>query len=182
VELIVGGADVHCLWDRGYIHPQSLDEDDDMLTKEMAKKREPKDDGELQTPLLSLFEGFSESRYWYPKKSLPQRPQELLEMWLKLLQDSGVDLLKYGRKETKIHASESIQEKYLLYLWPSKGYMYDAEDLVFDGFTYGRSVDDWRLPDQDLVARSLGEFWEMVEIETRIWETRQKAMPGAWVF
>jgi hypothetical protein len=159
MELVEGGADLHGLWDKHTDHLVYL------------------------TPLLCLFEGLSCCRSYWPEECLPQSPQALLETWLEALQASSVELLNYGRKEAKINANKSMQRKFPLCL-RSDG-IYSVEiDLELDGFTYGRSVADWKIPECDVAAGWSRDFWWMIESEAEIpgTSTPEMTMPGAWVF
>jgi hypothetical protein len=165
MELIEGGADLHGLWDIHTDHPVYL------------------------TPLLCLFEGLSHCRFYWPEECLPQSPQALLETWLEALQASSVELLNYGRKEAKINANKSMQRKFRLYLRRDKRYWLEIDqeyydDLELDGFTYGRSVADWEIPECDVAAGWSRDFWWMVESEMEVpgTSTPEMTMPGAWVF
>ena len=53
-----------------------------------------------------------------------------------------------------------------------------------DGFAYGRSVTDWKIPECDVVAGWSRDFWCMTESEMEMAEipTPEMAMPGSWVF
>lgn len=187
--MVEGGADLHGLSDGGRYRTEPIE--DVWLTEDTN----PEEDGgpgrerppsPYMTPLLCLLDGLSSCRFYWPEECLPQSPQTALTMWLEVLQSSGVDLLKYGRKESKINASHSMERRFPFFL-TTKEYDDDDEDyLELDYFTYGRSVADWQIPEYiyDSVLCSFQDFWSMVEWEMEIADisTPEMMMPGAWVF
>ena len=58
------------------------------------------------------------------------------------------------------------------------------DDFEIDGFAYGRSVADWKVPECDVAAGWSRDFWRTIESEMEILgpSAPEMAIPGAWVF
>ncbi|THV53952.1 hypothetical protein BGAL_0038g00300 [Botrytis galanthina] len=97
-----------------------------------------------------------------------------MQLWLEILHDSGIDLLKYGKVE---HAKflESTPRCYIYLVLMEKRYV---EPIHLISFVYGPAVDDWKFwysldePYQNYY-KNFRDFWELVDHPER-------GMPGAW--
>ena len=91
----------------------------------------------------------------------------LLKIWLEDLQESGVDLEEYGRKETELHQQQ-------LTVWNFDHFEYDADfsptgregTWVVKNLIYGPSTSDWKLE---------MDYWGKDAAENL------KKMPGDWI-
>ena len=93
--------------------------------------------------------------------SLRWKLRWLLKNWLKSLQESGVDLEEYGRKETDLHQKGLVT-------W-NLSYDYQSDRHFLTSLTYGPSISDWKI---------------MIEVRPRD-STESVAkipeMPGGWI-
>ncbi len=80
-----------------------------------------------------------------------------VEEWLEVLEEAGVDLVEYGRREKELFQQNKWRQPYNYF-----------------SFVYGPKPSDWRFWRIPLLNDGFQEFWEMTEHPER-------AMPGAWV-
>ncbi|KAF4810843.1 hypothetical protein CGCTS75_v014468 [Colletotrichum tropicale] len=117
---------------------------------------------------------------WHPAELLDQLLQSAITHWVTILYDSGVDLLRYGRKMRYIYqklgwfvSGEGI------WRLDSKGYrteIYYTCSLL--GITYGSLPEQWRLwwaPDINDYA---ADFWNLVEDSSS--NPSGFNVPGGW--
>ncbi|KAK8060912.1 hypothetical protein PG996_010842 [Apiospora saccharicola] len=130
------------------------------------------------TPFLRLILSNMnwESRHYL---TIPKRANKMLQEWVKLLSEVGVDIEEYGQRELDIlqdAASESfihfeagkLITEYIRVRFPLEGC-----ELCLYGFTYGPNVEDWTILCNDPTSQFAGEFWDLME-------DRPLEMPGAW--
>ena len=91
--------------------------------------------------------------------TMTQKIQLLLKTWLVCLQESGVDIEEYGRREMEFH-----QRGLVSWTWPSILQGVDA-DWLLTILTYGPSPSDWKIDIQ----------WREVP------PGNHGKMPGGWV-
>lgn len=109
------------------------------------------DDGKsMKYPVSSI----DESACWRLRR-LPQ----LLYTWLEFLQECGVDLEEYGRKETDLHQQGLVP-------WNWRNFFSLRERWFLTSFTYGPSPSDWK-----------------VEMELRYEDATESVakVPGEWI-
>jgi hypothetical protein len=102
---------------------------------------------------------------------------DTLRIFLRDLEDSGIDLLEYGRREKELHHLEVINKEFR-YRYRLKHLTNGRQHYVFPrwhlvGFSYGLSIQDWQFWGSEPTDAFAGDFWYMVE---HPWES----MPGAW--
>ena len=90
-----------------------------------------------------------------------RRPELLLNLWLTCLQEAGVDLEEYGRKEMELHEEGLIS-------WVLKDSTTWKGDwiLVLKTFTYGPSPSDWEVQLERRDAKA---------------DAEPRKTPGAWI-
>ncbi|KAF5874449.1 uncharacterized protein Bfra_004457 [Botrytis fragariae] len=105
-----------------------------------------------------------------------------MRLWLEILYDSGIDLMKYGRAEHDKFMESTI--KWELYLYHQENLIGTSEPRYWCtrahliSFVYGPAVDDWKFwysldePYRNYY-KSFRDFWELVDHPER-------GMPGAW--
>jgi len=121
----------------------------------------------LRTPLLEFLRGAFDG-FWFERKrvgSVLKVIMELLTTWLELLQNCGVDLVKYGRKEKNLHRANQTSPEF-----PT---MRISPNLRLINFTYGAQPKDWKFWFIEVLEDWFSEFWDMVDHPER-------SMPGAW--
>jgi len=97
-----------------------------------------------------------------------------LRTWLKQLKDSGVDLVKYGKKEHRfLECSYSNSEWWYWEHWRRKRWEYVRSNLRLINFTYGPEPGDWKFWFAPIMKDYFLDFWEMINHPER-------ATPGAW--
>ncbi|CAG8956695.1 hypothetical protein HYFRA_00012239 [Hymenoscyphus fraxineus] len=112
------------------------------------------------TPFGGMFTGLG-------TKVESSRTKNLVRYWLCALQDSGVDLYEYGRREKEMSNGGTSLAVY------EYGRLYGRIRLV--NFTFGSAPEDWELfYTEENISTEVLEFWDMVDHPER-------ALPGAWV-
>ena len=121
------------------------------------------------TPFLEFYWGYHDSEIVpVPQKHLFDLA---LKVWLRTLQEAGVDLELYGRIEERIWRTEWIPREshqlsdYHRLKWATKARLI--------GFSYGPSIEDWHLWVSEPSDSLAGEFWDLIERPVEV-------MPGAW--
>ncbi|CAI7632127.1 unnamed protein product [Penicillium discolor] len=121
------------------------------------------------TPFLEFYWGYHESEY------TPEDQRYFfdlaLKVWLKTLQEGGVDLERYGRNEERIWKTEWIpRESHQLSDYDRHSRTTKARLI---GFSYGPSIEDWHVWVSEPSDSLVGEFWDLIERPVEV-------MPGAW--
>jgi hypothetical protein len=99
---------------------------------------------------------------------------EPLKFWLKELQDSGVDLERYGSEEKHLLRTEGVAREWEYHLSRRKNdRIFENGKLRLIKFTYGPELDDWKFWLAPVMPNYFMDFWEMIGHPER-------AMPGAW--
>jgi hypothetical protein len=97
------------------------------------------------TPTLFVFYGFFE-RFSSDPKRLRVVTDALIaiQIWLRLLHTSGIDLVEHGQKEKLIHATSKVRLNWSHAGW-SQPY-FERQDLVYRliSFDYGPKPSDWK--------------------------------------
>ncbi|KAF2995137.1 hypothetical protein E8E14_002489 [Neopestalotiopsis sp. 37M] len=146
----------------------------------------------LRTPLFASLSisllpwPSSEARNRSGTMSLSRRLHHMeigMKAWLQVLKDGGVDLQKYGQRETELFNMELYGRNFPLYNVDSDGDEvcwdnYLRLDLVLIGFQYGKEVDDWKLWWTEHTDAYAGDFWKSIESSAQSFEQR---VPGAWI-
>jgi hypothetical protein len=128
------------------------------------------------TPLLFIFSAFFDDP-WGNSMRMPILTEALvpIQMWLRLLQTSGIDLEEYGRTEKVVHAtSRALKKRWLCSRWRPNGYCDFFYRLI--SFDYGPEPSDWKfwlVEDTHWMKDDFCEFWDMIDHPER-------AIPGAW--
>lgn len=110
------------------------------------------------------------------------RPRDIkggLVVWLKILQDAGVDLVSYGAEESRQHLAYcALQDPTppLMY-WHSMLCWGFCGSLYFT-FSYGPEPQDWTVQLNHTTDQYFGEFWQMPGL---LDEHGVRAMPGGWI-
>ncbi|CAI7653058.1 unnamed protein product [Penicillium viridicatum] len=121
------------------------------------------------TPFLEFYWGYHDSEV------VPEDQKYFfglaLKVWLRTLQEAGVDLELYGRIEERIWKTEWIpRESHQL---PDYHRLKGATKARLIGFSYGPSIEDWHLWVSEPSDSLAGEFWDLIERPVEV-------MPGAW--
>ena len=100
---------------------------------------------------------------------------EPLKFWLKELQDSGVNLERYGSEEKHLLRKEGVARewRYLSMAWRNNDLIFEDGKLRLINFTYGPELDDWNFWLAPVMPNYFMDFWEMIGHPER-------AMPGTW--
>ena len=100
---------------------------------------------------------------------------DTLKFWLKELQDSGVDLERYGREEKLLLRTKCVDREWLYCFERGRtnDYFFVPGKLRLINFTYGPELDDWKFWFAPVMPNYFMDFWEMIGHPER-------AMPGAW--
>jgi hypothetical protein len=131
------------------------------------------------TPFLEVIHGSLHLDVMHIGTS-PDIIEKSLRVYLLVLKASGVDLLGYGQKEKQLHDQHSIDKAFNYNFWPNDtrpGFKSSSSATAtwhLIGFTYGPSLDDWRVWGSQPTDVFAGSFWRMIESP---WER----MPGAWI-
>jgi hypothetical protein len=149
-----------------------------------------------ETPLVSLFSGFSHLRsqcmdfslvrssqveYVHLNLSAPTVIDVLVPvvLWIELLFDAGIDLSEYGRKEQELYREGRATSHCWFTVWRRALWLseldrrYYFEKRFSIRFKYGPKPSDWQFWLIEEMDNSLAEFWDMVDHPER-------SMPGAW--
>lgn len=101
-------------------------------------------------------------------------------LWLEMLYDAGVDLVKYGRKEKELRQEGRTTSHCSFEVWPwdflhprliGTWRRFDKEFWI--SFEYGPKPSDWQFWLIEEMDDWFAEFWDMLDHPER-------AMPGAW--
>jgi hypothetical protein len=152
-ELIIGGSDLH-------------------------------DNGSLgMTPMREIFRSFYFQYRRMPTdhsrldilSNITEKWNEPLRLWLRLLKDTGIDLVRYGQEEKQILQRKCTrrEESYNGYFKESDGWYVRTHRLRLINFMYGPEPEDWKFWLAPVMRTDFLEFWDMVDHPER-------AMPGAW--
>lgn len=106
------------------------------------------------------------------------RCAKALQMWLKILQECGIDLSEYGRQEIRRLKDQEDGGVFNIYrdVWGENPYMQTLNgkfELRLIGFEYGNQPEDWKLWWSEPTDSLVGDFWKEVEPEPL-------CMPGSW--
>jgi hypothetical protein len=131
--------------------------------------------------MLRILDGYLESfafSYSIPHERFDRILREALPMplrtWLKLLKDSGVDLVEYGKTEKWVlENSYMIREWYYCEFDKRKRWKPFVSHVRLINFTYGLEPDDWKFWFAPAMKDYFVDFWDMIDHPER-------AMPGAW--
>ncbi|KAF7531687.1 hypothetical protein G7054_g8639 [Neopestalotiopsis clavispora] len=124
---------------------------------------------ENATPLVFLLQGYCVRHDSLRGKSKHDRLTSVLYFWLRLLQQSGVDLINYGRQECQLIQQSQPQ---LGAYWVNS-FMYGVPERLLD-IRYGPDPQDWHLTWDLDIEQMAGEFWTSMQ-------EPEFAMPGRWV-
>jgi len=138
-----------------------------------------------QTPFLSVMYGFMRASpvrciFSEEYESVPLSYfQVAARLWLHQLKETGVDLVRFGREEKRVHHQCKVNTEWEF--WEpetrknrpfSKLRRITTQRLI--SFTYGPSPSDWIFFITEAMEWHFSEFWDMVDHPER-------AMPGAWI-
>ncbi|GAB7329277.1 hypothetical protein MBLNU13_g01083t1 [Cladosporium sp. NU13] len=132
------------------------------------------------TPLLLFLTAIPGRDYWdFDFHSRPREIQRALMVWLKILQNAGVDLAAYGAEES----CQLLAYRRLEYPVPSLLYWHDARISMFSDevfhftLSYGPEPEDWTVQLDHMTDQYVGDFWQMPGLLDR----NIQAVPGAWI-
>ncbi|ETS76745.1 hypothetical protein PFICI_12132 [Pestalotiopsis fici W106-1] len=97
-----------------------------------------------------------------------------LQAWLKMLQSSGVDLMRYGERETELVGIETFARQFEMQTDSVGCWWHDPVGIELIGFQYGPEVEDWKLWWSEPTDVFAGDFWKLIE-------PPYQPIPGAWV-
>jgi hypothetical protein len=127
------------------------------------------------TPMLEVLRGLLSRIYCPDALTARNGDIEPLKFWVKELQDSGVDLERYGSEEKHLLRTEGVARE-----WQYQSLSIRKNDrILVNGrlrlinFTYGPELDDWKFWFAPVMPNYFMDFWEMIGHPER-------AMPGAW--
>jgi hypothetical protein len=134
------------------------------------------------TPLLLFLSTFSGSRYRAIGGLRPRDIQSGLRVWLKILHDTGTDLVSYGFEEAHRYlAYRALEDPTppLEYWSGANHWVFPVSDDMFCfTFTYGPTLEDWTVELDRMVEQYVGNFWQMPGLLN---EYGIRAMPGGWI-
>jgi hypothetical protein len=100
--------------------------------------------------------------------SMPMKP------WLQQLQDSGVNLEKYGREEKRVRENRGGRREFSYCIFDKSGcWTRRVSELRLINFTYGPQLNDWKFWFAPVLEDYFKDFWGTIDHPER-------AMPGAW--
>jgi hypothetical protein len=127
------------------------------------------------TPMLEVLRGLLSRIYCPDALTARNGDIEPLKFWVKELQDSGVDLERYGSEEKHLLRTEGVARE-----WQYQSLSIRKNDrILVNGrlrlinFTYGPELDDWKFWFAPVMPNYFMDFWEMIGHPER-------AMPGSW--
>ena len=95
-----------------------------------------------------------------------------LKVWLEDLEDCGVDLLKYGRKEKALHDEIPMLQDFMVDFLEDGEFHEIKWRLI--GFSFGASPSDWHIWISEPTDCFAGDFWSMIE-------PPEMSIPGMWM-
>jgi hypothetical protein len=128
------------------------------------------------TPMLEVLRGLLFIYYRCPDGlTAGNGDSEPLKFWLKELQDSGVDLERYGSEEKLLLRTEGVAREWFFQsqLRRQNGSYFRMGKLRLVNFTYGPELDNWKFWLAPVMPNYFMDFWEMIGHPER-------AMPGSW--
>lgn len=104
--------------------------------------------------------------------------ERAVQMWLNILQESGIDLLEYGRQESRRLKKQDHGWEFRIWrdVWHENPYPINpnaAFEVRLIGFEYGRQPEDWKLWWSEPTDGLVGDFWKEMEPEPL-------CIPGSW--
>jgi hypothetical protein len=130
------------------------------------------------TPLLLVFNGFFRYLAYstLPGMELLEDVQIAMQLWLRLLQVSGVDLIEYGRKEKEVHRTQNVGSRWAYWRTCRRIGYTDRCCYKLITFDHGAEPSDWNFwfrEDQFWIDIYFRQFWDMIDHPERM-------IPGAW--
>ncbi|OTA68466.1 hypothetical protein K449DRAFT_145961 [Hypoxylon sp. EC38] len=122
------------------------------------------------TVLLPVL--YSSLRYSNLEDPLKATPSAL-RVWLEALEQAGVDLNTYGRREHEIFTNNDSYHYFGL-PWIIEYYYSFPVNYYLVDFSYGPEPDDWKLYWSEPTDELAGDFWELIE-------NPPLHIPGSWV-
>jgi len=141
-----------------------------------------------KTPLLAAVESLLGGRVELSSSYLTK----LMMPWLCSLEQAGVNLSSYGRKEKALIESGRLKVDFIFeYDLHIKEYWGNSSivpmSLHLIGFEYGPKPDNWKFWISDPTDEFVGDFWHLIgdtwEVmgEVPLNETPWETMAGAWI-
>ncbi|KAF3000018.1 hypothetical protein E8E14_004688 [Neopestalotiopsis sp. 37M] len=124
---------------------------------------------ENATPLVFLLQGYCVWHDLLRGKFKHDGLTSILNFWLQILQQNGVDLVNYGRQECQLIQQSQPQ----LGAYWADSITYGVPERLLD-IHYGPDPQDWHLVWDLDVEQMAGEFWTSMQ-------EPEFAMPGQWV-
>jgi len=141
-EAISGGSDIHAIRQRPFASPRSV--------------------------FLELFGGQIIWR-WRPTAAKQTNAlTDITQLYLADLNDSGVDLEQFGRREKQMWHEDMVSKEFKIWCGDY------LSEVTIVGFTYGKTPADFKLWISEVSDQFAGEFWHMIENPC-------ERMPGAWI-
>lgn len=134
---------------------------------------------DYHTPLLLFLATIDERKLW--DNDFRARSRKLkrgLIVWLKIMQNAGVDLVAYGAEESRrllAYRSLECPNSPLLY-WPYP-HQWFSNGLPHFTFSYGPTPEDWTVWQDHMVEEYVGDFWQM----SGLLAEDARPIPGAWI-
>lgn len=104
-----------------------------------------------------------------------------MKAWFQVLKDAGIDLQKYGGRETELFQSEFYERSFPIYSVADGDEVYWDDflrcDVVLIGFQCGQEVSDWKLWWSEHTDAYAGDFWGSIESSV---DSIDQRIPGAW--
>lgn len=133
------------------------------------------------TPLLIFLTTIAGCKYWF--EDSPSKPRDIrrgLMVWLKILQNAGVDLATYGAQESRrflAYRRLDSPAPPLLHWHNAQGILFSDEVFYFS-FTYGPTPEDWTVQLERVFEQYVGEFWQIPGLADG---DEIRTMPGGWI-
>lgn len=131
------------------------------------------------TPLLLFLTTIVEQKHWANGfHASPRKLRRGLIVWLKIMQNAGVDLVAYGAEETRrFLAYRSLECPKPPTLYWQLPYPWIGHEVLHFTFSYGPTPEDWTIRQDHMVDEYVGDFWQMPGLLNE----NARPIPGAWI-
>ncbi|KAK2757182.1 Ankyrin repeat-containing protein [Colletotrichum kahawae] len=125
-----------------------------------------------RTPFNAIFGLLRGSTQWLPQIQWP------VQLWVLALFSCGVDLLRYGRNEKRLHQQQVVKYGRRISNYATKSGQPSSRISVI-AITYGSRPEHWRVWWAFEYEDFAGDFWHLIEQSGT--EEPELAIPGIWI-